>query len=215
MPPPLTERDYDWHAIAHACDVDHADLQRAGSVLAPGLDALCRELARRGRVTVKRVAARRTPPSSERGTLHRGADQPEAAPRRRGPRAKPIVEFPESDGRPWTDPPSFADALDLHMRRHGDTAMHLARVLEASAAQVDVSALKMWRRGVNPYTGRGAIKGLLPHGPHNVRDVLATHILKKTGSYEQASYAIQDTSEMVAKHCRHRLATCRIASWCS
>jgi hypothetical protein len=52
----------------------------------------------------------------------------------------------------------------------------------------------------NPYTGRGAIKGLLPHGPHNVRDVLATHVLKQTGSYEQASYAIQDTPEMVAKH---------------
>lgn len=52
----------------------------------------------------------------------------------------------------------------------------------------------------NPYTGRGAIEGLLPHGPHNVRDVLATHVLKQTGSYQQASYAIQDTPEMVAKH---------------
>lgn len=52
----------------------------------------------------------------------------------------------------------------------------------------------------NPYTDRGAIKGLLPHGPHNVRDVLATHILKQTGSYEQASYAIQDTPDTVAKH---------------
>lgn len=52
----------------------------------------------------------------------------------------------------------------------------------------------------NPYTGWGAIKGLLPHGPHNVRDVPATHILKQTGSYEQASYAIQDTPEMVANH---------------
>jgi hypothetical protein len=57
------------------------------------------------------------------------------------------------------------------------------------------------RYGVfNPYTGRGAIKGLLPHGPHNIRDVLATHILKRTGSYEQASYAIQDTPAMVAQH---------------
>ncbi|MDQ0510717.1 hypothetical protein QOZ99_001605 [Angulomicrobium amanitiforme] len=42
----------------------------------------------------------------------------------------------------------FADALDLHMRRHGDTAKHLARVLEASAAQVDATALNLWRRGV-------------------------------------------------------------------
>jgi hypothetical protein len=61
--------------------------------------------------------------------------------------------------------------------------------------------LAIQRYGIyNPYTGRGAIPGLLPHGPHNVRDVLATHILKQTGSYEQASYAIQDTPEMVASH---------------
>ncbi|MGH0300258.1 hypothetical protein NKY69_30610, partial [Sinorhizobium meliloti] len=36
--------------------------------------------------------------------------------------------------------------------------------------------------------------------PHNVRDVLATHILKQTGFYEQARYAIQDTPEMGANH---------------
>lgn len=52
----------------------------------------------------------------------------------------------------------------------------------------------------NPYTGRGAIKDLLPHGPHNLRDILATHILKQTGSYEQASYAIQDTPDVVQQH---------------
>lgn len=57
------------------------------------------------------------------------------------------------------------------------------------------------RHGIyNPWTGRGAIAGLLPHGPHSVRDVLATHILKHTGSYEQASYAIQDTAATVAAH---------------
>ena len=61
--------------------------------------------------------------------------------------------------------------------------------------------LAIQRYGIyNPYTGRGAIKGLLPHRPHNVRDVLATHILKQTGSHEPASYAIQDTPEMVANH---------------
>lgn len=61
--------------------------------------------------------------------------------------------------------------------------------------------LTIQRYGIyNPFTGRGAIPGLLPHGPHNIRDVLATHILKQTGSYEQASYAIQDTPEMVQSH---------------
>lgn len=32
------------------------------------------------------------------------------------------------------------------------------------------------------------------------RDVLATHVLSVTGSYEQASYAIQDTPKSVASH---------------
>ncbi len=61
--------------------------------------------------------------------------------------------------------------------------------------------LVIQRYGIyNPWTGRGAIAGLLPHGPHSVRDVLATHVLKVTGSYEQASYAIQDTPKTVASH---------------
>ncbi len=76
----------------------------------------------------------------------------------------------------------------------------------ADAAYNQTTFYEAWRLIIqrygiyNPYTGRGAIRGLLPHGPHNVRDVLATHILKLTGSYEQASYAIQDTPEMVQQH---------------
>src|SRR3546814_10051679 len=76
-----------------------------------------------------------------------------------------------------------------------------------------VRLMTIQRYGIyNPFTGNGAIKGLMPHGPHNIRDVLATHILKQTGSYEQASYAIQDTPEMrseerrVGKEC---VSTCR------
>lgn len=74
------------------------------------------------------------------------------------------------------------------------------------AAYCQTSFYEAWRHTIerygiyNPYTGRGAIKGLLPHGPHNVRDVLATHVLKRTGSYEQAGYAIQDTAETVARY---------------
>ena len=65
----------------------------------------------------------------------------------------------------------------------------------------EASRTVIQRYGIcNPYTGRGAIKGLLPHGPHNLRDILATHILKQTGSHEQASYAIQDTPDVVQQH---------------
>ncbi|POF32615.1 hypothetical protein [Roseibium marinum] len=81
-----------------------------------------------------------------------------------------------------------------------------AKITSTNAAYSQNTFFEAWRTAIqrygiyNPWTGRGAIKGLLPHGPHNVRDVLATHILKQTGSYEQASYAIQDTPDMVAKH---------------
>lgn len=81
-----------------------------------------------------------------------------------------------------------------------------AKLTTKDAAYSQVGFYDAWRLAIqrygiyNPYTGQGAIKGLLPHGPHNVRDVLATHVLKKTGSYEQAGYAIQDSPEIVAKH---------------
>lgn len=80
------------------------------------------------------------------------------------------------------------------------------KITSGGAAYNQTTFYEAWRLTIqrygiyNPYTGRGAIEGLLPHGPHNVRDVLATHILKQTGSYEQASYAIQDTPAMIANH---------------
>jgi hypothetical protein len=51
----------------------------------------------------------------------------------------------------------------------------------------------------NPYLNRG-IPGVKPHGPHTVRDIIATHVLKRTGSYTLAAYAIHATEEMVSKH---------------
>lgn len=81
-----------------------------------------------------------------------------------------------------------------------------AKITSANTEYSQNTFFEAWRTVIqryeiyNPWTRRGAIKGLLPHGPHIVRDVLATHILKQTGSYEQASYAIQDTPEVVAKH---------------
>ena len=41
---------------------------------------------------------------------------------------------------------------------------------------------------------------MLLHRPHCVRDILVTHILKRTGPYELASFAIQDNMEAVMQH---------------
>ena len=95
----------------------------------------------------------------------------------------------------------LADAPDP-----GTLFVKTVKVTSQDASYDQNTFYEAWRTAIqrygiyNPWTKRGAIEGLLPHGPHNVRDVLATHILKRTGSYEQASYAIQDTPDMVAQH---------------
>lgn len=107
--------------------------------------------------------------------------------------------------------------IDAYLERHralllgkaadpGTFFVKSAKATSRDAAYSSSSFYEAWRLTIqrygvfNPYTGKGAVPGLLPHGPHNIRDVLATHILKQTGSYEQASYAIQDTVETVANH---------------
>ena len=103
--------------------------------------------------------------------------------------------------------------IDIHravlLRAAPDPGVLFVKTIKAkslSAAYNRTTFYEAWRTAIqrygiyNPYTGQGAIEGLLPHGPHNARDVLATHILKQTGSYEQASYAIQDTPDTIAEH---------------
>ena len=49
----------------------------------------------------------------------------------------------------------------------------------------------------NPFTGRGAIRDLKPHGPHSVRHIMATYLVKKTGNYAVAAALLLDTEEMI------------------
>jgi integrase len=61
------------------------------------------------------------------------------------------------------------------------------------------ASLTMYYLAHNRYLGRG-IPGVLPHGPHSVRDIVATYIVKKTGSFALAGYAIQDTEATARKY---------------
>ncbi|WP_090709349.1 MULTISPECIES: hypothetical protein [unclassified Beijerinckia] len=160
--PPKVGRKYDWEAIANICQIDHADLQKASQALGPGIDALAREIAQ------QKPSRHHNQPT--RALKHQGTDlalriasqlagmghiSPQQSRRPRNPRIKPIVEFPDNDGRPWVDPPSFPDALALHMRRHSDSAKHLARALASVAGQVDETTIQVWRRGLKtPNTTR-------------------------------------------------------------
>lgn len=51
----------------------------------------------------------------------------------------------------------------------------------------------------NPFRQIG-IPGVRPHGPHAVRDIIATHVIKATGSYELAAYSIADSVRTIREH---------------
>jgi hypothetical protein len=108
--------------------------------------------------------------------------------------------------------------LDAYINRHrgvllgsakdpGTLFVKTVKTTSLDAAYDSTKFYEAWRTAIqrygiyNPYTGGGAPpKAMLPHGPHNLRDVLATHTLKQTGSYEQGSYPIQDTLVQVRGH---------------
>jgi len=125
-------------------------------------------------------------------------------------RGRPFqMQLPDLDGLyHWIDH-YIQQSRPLLMSGYPDPGTFLVRTAEQAdgVVEYDIYAFyEAWkamteRYGIyNPYTGRGAIKGLLPHGPHCVRDVLATHVLKQTCSYELAAFAIQDTVAVVMRH---------------
>ncbi|MDB5578149.1 MAG: hypothetical protein JWR80_3325 [Bradyrhizobium sp.] len=68
-------------------------------------------------------------------------------PRKRGPKPRPIVEFPTPLFTTWDDPDTFCEALELHMRRHGDSCRHLHKVIAHAGGSIDRMTLHVWRRG--------------------------------------------------------------------
>lgn len=61
------------------------------------------------------------------------------------PRA--IVQFPPPLFDEWDEPGTFVEALELHMRRHGDTSYRLHRALIQAGARLDERTLGRWRAG--------------------------------------------------------------------
>ena len=51
----------------------------------------------------------------------------------------------------------------------------------------------------NPFTGRGAIHGLRPHGPHSLRHIMATELVSRTGGYSEAAGLLLDSEEMIRR----------------
>lgn len=73
---------------------------------------------------------------------------------RRGRKPTPVVEFPVALTDDWIDPESFADALSLHARRHGDSLWHLHRAIIADDETFQRKTIQDWAAGRKvPQTG--------------------------------------------------------------
>lgn len=86
-------------------------------------------------------------PSAHTHSSNEKSAQNLPAPRKRGPRPKPIVEFPEATTSDWIDPSHFHEALRLHVKRHGETICHLHRSLVHQGDHIERSTLLQWAAG--------------------------------------------------------------------
>ena len=73
------------------------------------------------------------------------------------------------------------------VRRRPTAEMDVKSYYNAYRSMIETYGIK------NAYTGRGAIEGLRPHGPHAVRHVLATTLVKATGAFTAAADLLLDT----------------------
>ena len=69
------------------------------------------------------------------------------AARKRGPKPRPIVEFPDPLTDDWCDLPRFPEALSLQMSRHGDSCFHLHRCIVRPGDRFDRKTLQDWAAG--------------------------------------------------------------------
>ncbi|WP_152540631.1 helix-turn-helix domain-containing protein [Sulfitobacter pontiacus] len=76
-------------------------------------------------------------------------------------------------------------------KRSKDASLSSAAYYEAYRSMITTYGI------LNPYTGRGAIEGLRPHGPHSIRHVLATAAVKCTGGYSDAAALLLDSEETI------------------
>jgi hypothetical protein len=61
---------------------------------------------------------------------------------------KPVIEFPEPLWKDWDNPADFQEALDLHIRRHGENVCRLHKALPPAGDTVDRQTLYAWVNGI-------------------------------------------------------------------
>lgn len=213
--PPTRNRGLDWEEIAKQCGLPFHVLWEVRSTIQPGFDVVRRALktappkskASTADARKQQLADngdRQAPsgsPNVVRAALASEADAP-AERQKRGAKPKAIVEFPTPLFEVSDDPDSFKEALELQMRRHGDSYWHLYRAVVRSNEDPDHSTIFHWMRGTKVPRTVASFEMLvriekryrLPEGyfrsklPHQARSVVG-HRLDDIGTAERRRLA--------------------------
>ncbi len=160
---------YDWQAVAMLTNIPHEMLVQAGRHIAPLLDAITRSVA--GAAAKQQVTKAETPltqhlaksdnaPKRSLDVTDRanrvlsGVSEPKPRvvmpapirPKRQYHR-RPIVEFADPLWTEWQDVDGFADALNLHIKRHGDSVRHLFHAVARDDNATNHRTLMKWATG--------------------------------------------------------------------
>lgn len=114
----------------------------------------------------------------------------------------PIEDF---DGRLISEINSYLEARKVLLGKHEDPRTFFVKTMASRARSPEFDSPGFYTAfrsmittyGIyNPYTGRGAIEHLKPHGPHSMRHVIATHLVKNF-SFDDAAAALFDSPETI------------------
>jgi hypothetical protein len=158
---------YDWMAMGMLANVPVEVLLGAGRHIMPLLDAVSRSVTSVVNRPMVKVSPRpkQTYARPDAGTKRNlnvtdranrvlsGASDPQTAAvepliqRKRQYHRRPIVEFPTPLWTEWEDVDGFADALNLHIRRHGDSVRHLFHAVARDDKATKHRTMMKWATG--------------------------------------------------------------------
>jgi hypothetical protein len=148
--PLIKGRSYDWAEIAVAGGVGPNELSGLVQVLKPAFDAIARHVresreedvteAPRPKMTRRPAAPKPKPEAAAK------AASPSKV-RRSGPKPVPVETFPKPLFLTWEEPPTLAEALRLHMARHGETAWRLHHAVVREGEAFDRKTISTWLEG--------------------------------------------------------------------
>lgn len=156
--PPRTGGRTEWDVVARTTGIDARSLASHHRLIDPGFDAIVRwnrdgektagavqEGSRKvgGATRAKNASAEKAKPTIKSALPKFARSQVAPAVHKPGV----IVEFPQPLFREWDDPADFAAALQLHMRRHGETYWVLYRSVVRPDEPMDKNTLLSWIEG--------------------------------------------------------------------